>query len=230
MSRWACFVAAWFVGVGPVVAMEHMIVSGGPALNYFERNKEERHDRYWGNFIDSASARIRQIQAELAPGEVITWHVFRPAYETRGREERMNYIFLVEERARELGVRMFWFTTRHDLFFYMNRGKDRSKHKISRWEYFGHSNKRTLMFDYSNLLDGAALEPMIVHVSHLAELDPAVFHPGAICQSWGCHSGEEFSDAWFARFGVPMIGAIGKTDYSRGGIPFISTPGGRWYP
>ncbi len=214
----------------PARAIEHMIVSGGPALNFFERTKEERHDRYWGNFIDSASARIRQLQAELPEGEIMTWHVFRPAYETRGREERINYIFLVEERARELGVRMFWFGSRHDLFYYMNRGKDRARHKISRWEYFGHSNKRTLMFDYSNLLDGAALEPMIVHISHLAEIDPGVFHPGARCQSWGCHSGEEFSDAWFQRFGVPMIGAIGKTDYSRGGIPYISTPGGRWYP
>jgi hypothetical protein len=220
------------LNVGTVVggAVEHLIVSGGPALNYFEKVKEERHDRYWGNFIDSASARMTQLKPELGEGEFFTWMVFRPAYELRGREERMNYVFLVEERAKQLGVRLIWFTTRDELFRYMNQGLDRSTQKISRWEFFGHSNKRTLMLDYSSHLDGASLEPMIVHISHLEEIDPAIFHPGAICQSWGCHSGEEYSDAWFKRFGVPMIGAIGKTDYSRGGIPILSSDGGRWYP
>ena len=42
-------------------------------------------------------------------------------------------------------------------------------------------------------------------------------------------SGEEFSQRWRMIVGRPMVGAVGKTDYSEGGIPKLSTgKGGTW--
>jgi hypothetical protein len=36
------------------------------------------------------------------------------------------------------------------------------------------------------------------------------------------------SKKWKAATGVPMWGAIGKTDFSTGELPALSTPGGHW--
>jgi hypothetical protein len=225
--RW--LVVFLFCALPGLEAAEYLIVSGGPALRYFERHKTNTHDRYWGNFIDSAALRIQQIRNSGRPeNETFTWLVFRPGYEARGREDRTDYPTLILQRARTLGVQLVWFESRQGLVNYMNSGQDRKHTPISGWEYFGHSNRRNMMFDYSSGVDGGSLEQGSLHMNQLKEIRTGIFAPGAHTQSWGCHSGEEFCGVWFRRFNVPMKGAIGKTDYSRGGIPYISTPGGRW--
>jgi hypothetical protein len=42
----------------------------------------------------------------------------------------------------------------------------------------------------------------------------AIFAPKALVKSWGCHTGESMSKKWRRATGVPMVGAVGKTDYS----------------
>jgi hypothetical protein len=84
------------------------------------------------------------------------------------------------------------------------------------------------MFDYSNLLDGASPEFAMFHMWHFKELSHEIFTDNAFCQSWGCHSGEEYSGTWYKHIGIRMKGAIGKTDYSNGGLPFLSSANGRW--
>ncbi len=55
------------------------------------------------------------------------------------------------------------------------------------------------------------------------------FARDAVCKSWGCHSGEMYSQWWKSEFGVPMIGAIGKTDFAHGGLPMLSDAStGKW--
>jgi hypothetical protein len=209
-------------------AQEHIFISGGPALRYFERHKVNTHDVFWGNFIQAAIVRHRQIAPTLPAGHLFTWLIFRPAYERRVPEAKFDLIAEVEKRIQPTGARIVWFHDRDELIRYLNEGQDRSKIKISRLEYFGHSNKRNWMFDYSNRLDGAVAEPACLHLRDLPKIKRTAFAPDAYTRSWGCHSGEEYSGAWLKSTGVPMVGAIGKTDYSNGGIPFISTPGGRW--
>ena len=63
-----------------------VLISGGPALRAHERFKVNTHDRYWGNFIDSALARVQELRKEL-PNDRVTWLVFRPGYVRRGAEE-----------------------------------------------------------------------------------------------------------------------------------------------
>ncbi|NJK92284.1 MAG: hypothetical protein HC904_10880 [Blastochloris sp.] len=158
----------------PLQAGEQLYVSGGPALRYFERSKKNDHDRYWGNFIDSVLARHQKVQSEYGPEDQLTWMIFRPGYESRGREEKMDLIAEVEKRVASIGARLIWFSTKQELLDYVNQGQDRERIKIRRFEYFGHSNKRCFMFDYSNVVDGAVIESGTLHVDDLKNCVRAV--------------------------------------------------------
>jgi hypothetical protein len=208
-------------------ADEQILISGGPALRYFERGKASSHDMYWGNFIDGALARMKELKP-LPAGDTLTWLVYRPPYQRRGKEMDTDLLAEIIKKGHDQGAEILWFDTAEEMINYLNVGQDRSVVKVSRFEYFGHSNKRTWMFDYSNTIDGTGIEPDMFRTLNFTEIKMNVFAPTAYCRSWGCHSGEEFSQSWKKRFGIPMVGAIGKTDFSHGGLPFISTPGGKW--
>ncbi|MDR2462921.1 MAG: hypothetical protein LBD30_03975 [Verrucomicrobiales bacterium] len=226
MRLFLSLICGALIGAAAARADEHVIVSGGCALTYFEKHKPKPHDKYWGNFIDAAAARIAQIQP--APGDQITWLVYRPAYAARGREENANLLAAIRLKATQTRARLFWFDSQPELLNHLNKGADRDRVKIARFEYFGHSNMLCLMFDYSNGLDGAAFASGILHQNDLGKINRAIFAKTARAQSWGCHSGESYSAEWKKRTGIPMVGAIGKTDYSRGGLPFLSSPNGKW--
>ncbi|MEM9018861.1 MAG: hypothetical protein AAGC68_17765, partial [Verrucomicrobiota bacterium] len=209
---------------------EYLLVSGGTALRYWENYRREahRHDQWWGNFIRSARMRIEQLQKATNKQVNITWFVHRPCYETRAREDGDPLISHIESVQEKYGIRLIWFQTTDQLINYMNTGQDRRKIKISGFEYFGHSNKYCFLFDYSNDILGASSS--YLHQSDLKRINRKIFARGAYCKSWGCHSGESFCQEWRRVTGVKMIGAVGKTDYSKlyeKRMPFLS-PGGRW--
>lgn len=205
---------------------EIVIVSGGPAMRTFERDKKASHDKYWGNFIDSALLRFKQLQPQLPPGEKITWLVYRPGYKQRGAEMVTDLLDEVMARANKADVNLLWFDRAPQVVNYLNRGKDRNTTPVGLFEYFGHSNKACFLFDYSNGVDGMSID--YLHVRDLSDINQNAIAGDAKSKSWGCHSGELFSASWKKRFGTPMEGAIGKTDYSHGGLPFLSSNGGRW--
>lgn len=207
--------------------VEFIVVSGGPALRFYENEKELPHDRYFANFIDSAIFKIRHLIEELLPGDLLTWLVYRPGYEMRSKEQGIDTLAFIREKANSAPpTRLLWFDTTDQLINYLNRGQDRRKIKIASFDFFGHSNKKCFMFDYSNEFDGKSIE--YLHERDLVRIRSDIFTEDAQAKSWGCHSGESYSVAWRQRFGFPMIGAIGKTDYSKGGWPVLSSKGGRW--
>jgi hypothetical protein len=210
-------------------AGEQVFISGGPALRYFERHKAKDHDKYWGNFIDAVLARHKQVVSSYSPEDTTTWLIFRPGYIARGKEEKIDLLPLIEKKAADIKARVVWFDTKAELITYLNKGQDRGEIKIKRLEYFGHSNKRCFMFDYSNQLDGAVPDYSALHLDDLSQIQAGAFTPDAYCQSWGCHSGEEYSKVWKKYVRVPLVGAIGKTDYSKGGLPILSTANGIWF-
>lgn len=218
------------VPVGPAAPVlpqrEFIIVSGGPAMRTFERDKASSHDKSWENFIMAALARFKQLEPQMQAGEKITWLVYRPSYVERGAEMVDDLVSDVTEKANKAGVNLFWFDRPIQLINYLNHGKDRKTTPIALFEYFGHSNKACFLFDYSNEIDG--MSTAFLHVNDLAKIDRTIFAPDAQAKSWGCHSGELYSGAWKTHFGIPMVGAIGKTDYSHGGLPFLSSDGGHW--
>lgn len=221
-------IGLWFLTLSaPAAPDEHIFVSGGPSLRTFERFKANPHDRFWGNFITSGVARYREIQAEIGD-QPFTWLIYKPGYLRRAQESDHDLIAEIKSMIQPTGARIVWFHNRDELINYLHLGQDRSSLKIGRLEYFGHSNKRNWCFDYSNAIDGAVIESGCLHVDHLDRIRRSVFAETAYTRSWGCHSGEEFSQTWLKQTGVPMWGAIGKTDYSNGAVPVISTPGGKW--
>jgi hypothetical protein len=217
--------AIWW-GLGllslPLQAHDVVLISGGPALRSFEKYKKASHDKYWGNFIDSALTRGEELKKDLKSGDEIVWLVFRPSYASRAAEDQQDYLKIIEERGAKAGLTPIYFDNKTQLFTLLRRDGSKEKPKISRLEYFGHSNKKCWMFDYSNRVDGGALEPLVVHVDDLEKISGSSFTPNAECVSYGCHSGEEFSQRWRMVVGRPMIGAVGKTDYSDGGMPKLS--------
>lgn len=210
--------AAVFAGTGSACAAqrsdEYIICSGGPSLNEWEqfRVKDLRHDKWWGNFIRTARIRMQQIRGTTAGADVnITWLVYRSAYDKRGREDRKNYIDLIHSVRDAYNINLVWFASGQEIINYLNGGKNRRTHKISGFDYFGHSNKHCFLFDYSCDIYGASAA--YLHEDQLKALRRGLFIKGAHVQSFGCHTAESMASRWKKATGVKMIGAVGKTDY-----------------
>jgi len=211
---------------------EYLILSGGPALREWEklRVRRDQHDKWWGNFIRPSRVRIAQIRDTHGPSAQITWMVHRPSYVARAREEGGPYIDNILSVQRKYGCKLIWFTSGDEVINYINRGQNRGRVKIANLEFFGHSNKYCWMFDYSN--SATAVSDSWIHAQDLHKIDSRAFNKDAFCKSWGCHTGEAMSSIWRKHVGVPLIGAVGKTDYrwiskAGGKLPDLS-PGGRW--
>ncbi len=210
---------------------EYLVVSGGPALRTWEnlRKSGEQHDRWWGNFVRPARVRMQELQKRLPPGTVITWLVYRDAYARRASEDRQPLVSFVESVRDTYGIRLVWFRTGDELISYINNGMNRRSVKVSGFEYFGHSNKFCLMFDYSSSVYGGSSSWL--HEVDLKRIRSSAFAPNAYCHSWGCHTGESMSVAWKRATGLWMVGAYGKTDYSEGhltGWKVRLSPGAQW--
>lgn len=213
-------------------AEEYVILSGGPALRYWEeyRAPKDQHDRYWGNFIRAARIRIDQLRAQHGPAISITWLVYRPGYETRQREDavkRPAYLCTTAEvttLAAERGVRLLWFNNTNFVISYLN---NRGGRKMSGFEFYGHSNKYCFLFDYSN--DILGVSSCYLHSADLHRLNRGLFTRDAIVHSYGCHTGEYMSRIWKQQTGVTMIGASGKTDFTaiKDNVT-LPTVNGRW--
>jgi hypothetical protein len=205
---------------------EWIVLTGGPALRFMEHGKAASHDIYWFNFVDASVIRLQQLKAVATPQVLVTWLVYKPAYAARSQELGLDLVSQIEAKARQLGVRLVWFDGKDQLISYLNRGLDRDKIKIASFDYFGHSNKACFLFDYSNTIDTMSIA--FLHVKDLRRIDTDDFSRNAMCKSWGCHSGEMYSQWWKSHFDLAMIGAIGKTDFAHGGLPALSTAEGKW--
>ena len=207
---------------------EYIVDSGGPALRRWENLREPntQHDRWWANFIRSARVRMQQLH-QMSPGMTFTWFVYRPSYVTRTGEDNQPLISYIQSVTQTYPfIRLRWFSSTSELLSYINSGNNRGSNKIVGFEFFGHSNKFCFMFDYSNEIIGTSR--CWLHEKELGRISGSAFARDAYCKSWGCHTGESMAAAWRQVTGVPMIGAMGKTDYSSGEIPLLSSPGGRW--
>jgi len=206
---------------------EDIVLTGGPALRFMEHGKGEvSHDVYWFNFVDASVIRLKELKAQAKPDELVTWLLYRPAYAARAQEMGMDLLGQLQEKAKNMGVRLVWFNSKEELIAYLNKGLDRGTVKISDFDYFGHSNKACFLFDYSNVIDTMSIAWL--HVKDLKLIHDDVFAKDATCKSWGCHCGEMYSKWWKSHFDVPMIGAVGKTDFAHGGLPELSDSNCKW--
>ncbi len=210
---------------------EYLMLMGGPALRTWEtmRYHNQQHDRWWANFLAATNVRTRQLVGLGVQPSSITWVVYRPAYQRRASEEGKPLTAYVQNLAAKRGVRLVWFNNQDELIQYINRGNNRGSNKIVSFDFFGHSNKHCFMFDYSSEVSGAS--STWLHERDLKKLSRSAFHRKAFCKSWGCHTGESMTAKWRSALGVPLYGALGKTDYvptGRGQLPVLSTAAGEW--
>jgi hypothetical protein len=190
---------------------EYVILSGGPALRKWEdlRRAGEQHDRWWGNFIATASTRIKELR-KANPAMPITWLVYRDAYARRSMADSKPYLQWIGEKQAKYNIRIVFFSTGREVIDYLNSGRGRMK--IGGFEFYGHSNKHCFMFDYSS--DGYGTSSSWLHEMDLKRINRSAFSRDAYCHSWGCHTGESMSGVWRKHFGITLIGAKGKTDYT----------------
>ena len=206
---------------------EDIVLTGGPALRFMEHGKGDvSHDVYWFNFVDASTIRLKELKDQAKTDELVTWLIYRPAYASRSQEMGLDLLAQLQDKAKALGVRLVWFNSQAELISYLNKGLDRDKIKIADFDYFGHSNKACFLFDYSNTIDTMSIAWL--HVKDLGKINSGIFARNAVCKSWGRHSGEMYSKWWKDHFDVPMIGAIGKTDFAHGGLPQLSNSDGKW--
>ena len=216
------------LGTAAAVAQqrEDIVLTGGCALRFMEHGKGAvSHDVYWFNFVDASVIRLQELKQQH-PGDILTWLIYKPAYARRSEEMGLDLLAQLQEKANGVGARLVWFSTKEDLIAYLNRGLDRDKVKIADFDYIGHSNKACFLFDYSNEIDTMSIAWL--HVKDLREIDSGIFARNATCKSWGCHCGEMYSKWLKSHFDVPMIGAVGKTDFAHGGLPELSDADCRW--
>ncbi len=205
---------------------EYIILVGGPSLHQWEQYKAQPHDHWWANFVHSARVRTEQLRAEHGPDTMITWLVYKPGYVDRGQQEKQDLIANIDSVRDKFHLNLVWFARGGEVINYLNSGQPRGQVKIAGFEYFGHSNRACFLFDYSNVVDSASKSWL--HESELKKIDKRAFARTAYVKSWGCHTGESMSRLWHDATGTRMWGAIGKTDYSTGELPALSSAGGRW--
>ena len=207
---------------------EYVMIVGGVSLKAWEKYKAEPHDNWWANFIRAGRIRTSQIRA-VAPDLPVTWLVYKPSYVARSKQDGRNLIPFIDSVSQAFNFNLVYFDKASQVIDYLNNGsaeRPRSQTKICGFEYFGHSNKACLMFDYSNNLDSGS--KCWLHEKELTQIKRGIFTRDFFCKNWGCYGGELFVRSWYKATGTRMWGAVGKTQYMTDELPTLVKVGGRW--
>ena len=204
---------------------EYVLLVGGPSLMVWEKYKLQPHDHWWANFIRAARIRTEQIRAQ-APDAKITWLVYRQGYKDRAVQEKQDLFGFIDSVRDKFNLNLVYFSNGNDVINYLNGGQPRDSLKVVDFEYFGHSNHKCFMFDYSSVIESACKSWL--HEDELRKINGRVFARGAFVKSWGCHTGESMAKKWHAATGVPMWGVIGKTQYMTDELPVVSGKNDKW--
>src|SRR4051812_16021377 len=199
---------------------EYIILVGGPSLMKWEKYKgEAAHDHWWANFIRAARIRTEQIRNTAGPDAKITWLVYRQGYKDRAAQEKMDLFAFIDSVREKFNLKLVYIDKGNDVINYLNNGQPRDSFKVVDFEYFGHSNAKCFMFDYSSNIESACKSWL--HEDELKQISGRDFARGAFVKSYGCHTGESMSKKFYAATGVPMWGVIGKTQYMMDELPVI---------
>lgn len=218
--------AALVLGLCPVAQAVQVIMTGGVALRSWENNRGPlAHDNWWANFVRASTIQM-EITRSKDPNAKIVWLVYRPAYVTRGAENKTDYVSRIRETAAKYRTKLVFFDTMDQMYKAINtapKGKDR----ITHFYYFGHSNPNAFMLDYSNYI--VAASTVWMHEDDLAKrIKPGVFAPDAECWSYGCYTGCSMSQKWKQATGASMWGNLESTRYQPVGDGKLPQGVGKW--
>ena len=206
-------------------AGDHIVVTGGPTLRKWEnyRVTEDQHDRWWANFVRASTLRIAEIRLAYGSDAPITWMVYQPSYQARGREDGKPYTSWIAEQAAKRRVSLVWFSSSNNFISLLN---SRPRGSVQSFDFFGHSNKYAFMFDYGNEI--MAVSTQWLHEDDVRRISSSIFDRNAYCKSWGCHTGESMSAVWKSNLGLPLEGARGPTTYTNVGQGTLPVVHGSW--
>ena len=206
---------------------EHILVIGGPSLMKWEKYKgEAAHDHWWANFVRAGRIRTEQIRAQAGPDAPITWLVYRKGYVDRAKQDGQDLLSHIDSVREKYNLKLIYFEKGDAVINYLNSGQPRDSLKVANFEYFGHSNAKCFMFDYSSAIESACKSWL--HEDEAKKINRRIFARGAFVKSWGCHTGESMTKKWNDATGTQMWGVIGKTQYMMDELPIISTKNGKW--
>jgi hypothetical protein len=205
---------------------EYVLLVGGPSLMVWEKYKQQPHDHWWANFIRAARIRTEQIRAQAGPDAKITWLVYGPGYKDRAVQEKQDLFGFISSVRDKFDLKLIYFSKGDEVINYLNNGQPRDSLRVADFEYFGHSNAKCFMFDYSSNIESACKSWL--HEDELRKINGRVFARGAFIKSWGCHTGESMSKKWYAATGTQMWGVIGKTQYMMDELPVIVGANAKW--
>lgn len=225
MKRLLCLASLFCLFCAPLASAGDVILTGGVALRSWEDFRgPNAHDNWWANFVRASTVKIAQLQEKNASAR-ITWIVYRPAYLTRGKENKIDYVPKIAETAGKLKVKLVWVDTAEAAFKAI-AAAGRAE-KINTFTYFGHSNPHAFMLDYSNDIMAASTQWM--HEKDIEKhLSPALFAPQAECWSYGCYTGQSMSGYWKRATQVPMWGNTESTRYQPVGEGKLPEGAGKW--
>lgn len=211
---------------GAAASAVEVILTGGVALRSWEILRgPAKHDKWWANFVRASTIRIAQAREEN-PKVKIRWVVYRPAYITRGLEEKEDYLTKIRNLAKQYSVNLVFVDTAEQAYKAINTAPQGGE-RIHAFYYFGHSNAHAFMLDYSNSIIGASKQ--WIHEDDLAaRLNRAAFAPDAKCFSYGCYTGLSMSAKWRAAIGIPMLGNEASTRYQPVGDGRLPEGAGKW--
>jgi hypothetical protein len=215
----ALFVARQAPAAAAPANGEYVLLVGGPSLMMWEKYKLQPHDHWWANFIRAARIRTEQIRTTAGPDAKITWLVYRQGYKDRGVQEKQDLFAFIDSVRQKFDLKLVYIDKGTDVINYLNNGQPRDSFKVVDFEYFGHSNAKCFMFDYSSNIESACKSWL--HEDELRQISSRDFARNAFAKSWGCHTGESMSKKFLAATGVPMWGVIGKTQYMMDELPVI---------
>jgi hypothetical protein len=220
------FAAGKTPAANPPTNGEYVLLVGGPSLMMWEKYKLQPHDHWWANFIRAARIRTEQIRTTVGPDAKITWLVYRQGYKDRGVQEKQDLFTFIDSVREKFNLKLVYIDKGNDVINYLNNGQPRDSLKVVDFEYFGHSNAKCFMFDYSSNIESACKSWL--HEDELRQISGRDFARGAFAKSWGCHTGESMSRKFLAATGIPMWGVIGKTQYMMDELPVIVGQGAKW--
>src|SRR5947207_11185959 len=168
---------------------ENIILVGGPSLMQWEKYKAQPHDHWWANFIHAARIRTEQIRAESGPNAMITWLVYKQGYLDRAQQDKQDLIALIDTVRVKFNFKLIYFQNGDDVINYLNSGQPRDSVKVADFEYFGHSNAKCFMFDYSSNIESACKSWL--HEDERKKSNGRVFAGGAFVKSEGGVAGED---------------------------------------
>jgi RHS repeat-associated protein len=189
-----------------------VIVAGSTSVN-----DPEGHDKSGWNFLNSAASRAKEIIAKN-PNAKVTVIMYSPenlGYQKRGQVEgkgKTHYEDIMKKSAKEKGFQLIIIRKSSELTPTLNTA---SKGQIKMFEYFGHSNEKDFLLEYSSDKPSRSTDYWGKTKSDVSAVKKEIFDPAGAVNLYGCNLGAAggLAENMHSLWGLQTTASTTKTDY-----------------